>query len=53
VVVSDRLSQLEDRLSEFQEQLSAMEETLVLSPMEEHARLKLRIKKLKADMRPV
>ncbi|MEB3232707.1 MAG: hypothetical protein VKJ64_16985 [Leptolyngbyaceae bacterium] len=50
--MSDRLSQLEDRLSEFQEQLSGMEETLVLSPMEEHARLKLRIKKLKAGMRP-
>ncbi|MGB0562271.1 MAG: hypothetical protein ACPGVO_10755 [Spirulinaceae cyanobacterium] len=29
-----------------------MEKTLVLSPMEEHVRLKQRIKELKADMRP-
>jgi len=50
--VSDRLHQLEARLNELQEQLSGMEEALVLSPMEEQTRLKLRIKKLRADMRP-
>jgi regulator of replication initiation timing len=52
VAVSDRLHQLETRIAELQEQLAGLEEALVLSPMEEQTRLKQRIKKLKAEMRP-
>lgn len=50
--MSDRLHQLETRIAELQEQLAGLEEALVLSPMEEQTRLKQRIKKLKAEMRP-
>lgn len=50
---SDRLSHVSDRLDGLLEQLAGLEESHDLSPMEEQTRLKLRIKKLKAEIQPV
>jgi regulator of replication initiation timing len=47
---SDRLHQLDTNLESLREQLGGMEEAYTLSPLEEQTRLKLRIKKLKAQI---
>lgn len=50
---SDRLSHVSDRLDGLLEQLAGLEESHDLYPMEEQARLNLRIRKLKAEIQPV
>jgi hypothetical protein len=47
-----RLSQLENTLEQYREQLGGLEDTRSTAPQEEKTRLKLLIKKLRAEMQP-